>query len=131
MFTPFAFRQTTTPTAPAWVPTDLPQLMYWWRSDTGVTTSGSTITEWVAKYAVTSSSELFTTFKKGYSAGSIAPNYSSSNAAFNSNPSINFNGQNTNLVLGQTGSGQFTDFGFVSTNDFVSIWILLKRLEQM
>jgi len=125
MFTPFAFYNQAVAVAP-FVPTDLPQLMYWWRSDTGVTTSGSTITEWVAKYAVTSSSALFTTFKKGYSAGSIAPNYSSSNAAFNSNPSINFNGQNTNLVLGQTGSGQFTNFGFANTNDLVSIWILLK-----
>lgn len=112
--------------ASAWTPADLTQLMYWWRSDTGVTTSGSTITEWVAKYAVTSSSTLFTTFKKGYSAGSIAPNYSSSNADFNDNPSINFNGANTNLVVGQTASGQFTDFGFASTNDLVSIWILLK-----
>lgn len=127
-FTPFAFiKQEAAAPAPSWTPADLTQLMYWWRSDYGITTSGGGVTDWEAKFAITSSSTLFTTFKLGYSAGSTAPNYSASNANFGGNPSINFNNNGAgtdNLVVGQTGSGQYTNFGFANTDDLVAIWIL-------
>lgn len=81
-FTPFAFVKTVGPVGPTWTPEEIPNVLYWFTSDSGTTLSGSNITAWEDQISGSISLEL---------TGSInAPIYNSSDGAANNKPSIEF-----------------------------------------
>ena len=86
MFTPFAFVKTT-PTAVAFLPTDIAGLQCWWDAQVGVTLSGTDITKWADQSG--------NNFIATQSVAIDCPSISSSIAAINGNNAVRFDRANT------------------------------------
>lgn len=65
------------------VPADIDNLHSWWRADTGITTEGGAVSTWAPRVG---------SFSLTQGTGSAQPTHITSNAAFNNQPSVSFDG---------------------------------------
>ena len=92
---------------PSWTPADLTDVLYWWYTDAGVTTSGGGVTAWT---------DQITSRTLSVQAGTPMT-YTASDPLFNNLPSIYNNGTMATLVnAALTGD-------IANGDDFTQIWI--------
>jgi hypothetical protein len=109
MFTPFAFVKQEV-SAFTFTPEDLTGLKYWWRADTGITTSGGNVIQWNSKFGSLTLEDLT----------SQPPPFVSSYAGWNNRAAIKFNDGATNQGL--TATSRFS----VTNTDYLFIWFIAE-----
>ena len=106
IITPFAYMATQV-VPPSWTPYDFANITHYWRSDSGITLSGGTVTSWV---------DVLSSVNAVQFAGSTAPTYNATDASYNNKPTVQFNG--TNNALGATATS-----GYLSTDNMTVLAI--------
>ena len=89
-----------------WFPTDLTNLTHYWKSDSGISLSGTDVTSWTDTIA----SETLTTWNT-----TTQPAYNATDASFNNQPTVEFDGVTDGLAKVITsGYGSTDDLTFIA-----------------
>ena len=97
IITPFAFMASQ---APSWTPYDFANITHYWRSDSGITLSGTDVQTWT---------DVLSSLALNVWSTATYPAYNATDASYNNKPTIEFNGTSDALGASATSGYLATD----------------------